>query len=228
MPACALEALRQVWPAVIFDKLVKCYPGNFIIDCLNTLAASRYLFFFKCQLTFFLAQPMFFGQMVLQEYADDPALCFAAVADTGKTNKQVRLRRVSARAAVARRAGPLTPQPPQGRMSSVQAPLQITNFAKGSAIDTEITKIGLGGGGGAHGGCESYELMAWYLLNRVRFEGNRVRPVLFITGDELFYPTVMAYRLQTFIDPELQGSDDEDTKARPASRSSMCSLGIPG
>ena len=51
-----------------------------------------------------------------------------------------------------------------GDANSDQAPLQITEFAEGSAIDNQLSKLWLeGGGGGQH--YETYELAAYFFAN---------------------------------------------------------------
>lgn len=69
-------------------------------------------------------------------------------------------------------------------------PLQVTDFAKGIALEDSLAALhGEGGGGG--GARESYELLGAYLKHRVRVpEG--VRPTLILYGDEGFYPAVDA------------------------------------
>lgn len=69
-------------------------------------------------------------------------------------------------------------------------PMQIGDFAKGIALDPIIEKIVLESGGGGQD-MESYELMAWYMLNKAKFEPD-AQPLLFFIGDESFYPSIDA------------------------------------
>eukprot|EP00760_Papus_ankaliazontas_P004929 PhM_4_TR1227/c0_g1_i1/m.24316 len=65
-----------------------------------------------------------------------------------------------------------------------QAPLQVTDFAQGTAIDTEVSKIWVEGNGGD--AAESYEYAALYYGYRCSLpnvEGGK--GFLFITGDEV-------------------------------------------
>lgn len=68
------------------------------------------------------------------------------------------------------------------------APLQVTPFSQGLEIDDQIKKLFLEGGGGGNG-MESYELLAYFYLNRVNLENSQF-PFLFITGDEIFFEKI--------------------------------------
>ena len=60
-------------------------------------------------------------------------------------------------------------------------PLQVTDFAKGVALDERLAALyGEGGGGG--GAKESYELFAWFVKNRVATP-EAEKPFLIIYGD---------------------------------------------
>eukprot|EP00300_Choanocystis_sp_HF-7_P016875 c19560_g2_i2.p1 GENE.c19560_g2_i2~~c19560_g2_i2.p1 ORF type:complete len:447 (-),score=61.89 c19560_g2_i2:118-1458(-) len=102
---------------------------------------------------------MFFGQLVLQEYVDDPALSFAAIGDFKAGDK---------------------------------APLQITEFQKGHAIDSEVQKLWLEGGGGGNNKESYLEAMMYFASPAcVRFPlSSDKKSFFFITGDEGMYPSV--------------------------------------
>ena len=69
-----------------------------------------------------------------------------------------------------------------------KVPLQISQFSTGIAIDSVITKIFLEGGGGGNLR-ESYELAAYFYLNKCELV-NYEYPFFFITGDEAFFNEV--------------------------------------
>ncbi len=98
--------------------------------------------------------PMFYGQIMLQKYLEDPAISFCAIGDH----------------------------------EASYAPLQVTPFSQGLEIDDQIKKLFLEGGGGGNSK-ESYELAAWFYLNKCDLENSQF-PFLFITGDEVFFDKV--------------------------------------
>eukprot|EP00771_Trimastix_marina_P002773 gnl/Trimastix_PCT/393.p1 GENE.gnl/Trimastix_PCT/393~~gnl/Trimastix_PCT/393.p1 ORF type:complete len:286 (-),score=84.13 gnl/Trimastix_PCT/393:545-1402(-) len=65
-------------------------------------------------------------------------------------------------------------------------PLQVTDFAKGTSIDSELGKLWLEGNGGGQS-FESYELAAFYFAHRCDVSSAQSKPFLFMTGDEGFY-----------------------------------------
>lgn len=73
-----------------------------------------------------------------------------------------------------------------GDATSDRCPLQISDFAQGSAIDTQLAKLYLEGNGGGQT-YESYELAAFYYANRCDVSSATSKPFLFITGDEGMY-----------------------------------------
>lgn len=75
-------------------------------------------------------------------------------------------------------------------------PMQIGNFAAGIALDDEIGKIVLEGGGGGQRK-ESYELMAYYLSEKTRFEPD-AKPIIFFIGDESMYPNLDKKQVEKF------------------------------
>lgn len=102
--------------------------------------------------------PMFYGQIMIQNYLSDPSISFAAIGDS----------------------------------RCDEAPLQITEFAQGSAIDDWISKLWLEGGGGAQH-YETYELAAYYYAKHCSIPNahySKIKPFFFLTGDEGFYPAV--------------------------------------
>jgi hypothetical protein len=127
--------------------------------------------------------PMFYGQLLMQGYLEDPALCFVGVADVDERRDRL--------------------------------PLQVTDFAQGGAIDREIKKLGLGGGGDlgklgpdrAEAVHESYQLCAQYFLTRVDCPAATRKPIMFITGDEFFYEKATASQIKRFVDPGYCGPD---------------------
>jgi hypothetical protein len=81
-------------------------------------------------------------------------------------------------------------------------PLQVTDFAKGFALEDRLAALyGEGGGGG--GARESYELLAWFLDERCRTP-NAERPILIIYGDEGFYPHVDPALVRRFLEAPIQ------------------------
>jgi len=89
-----------------------------------------------------------------------------------------------------------------------KAPLQVSQFCQGTALDHEIQGLWLeGGGGGQH--YESYELCAYYynqhcdMSNKTGF--------FFFMGDEGFYPKVKNNHIQAVIGDEVP--EDVDSAA---------------
>ncbi len=83
-----------------------------------------------------------------------------------------------------------------GDAYSDKYPLQIGEFAKGSALDSWLEKIVLERGGGGQG-MESYELAAYYLVKNAKFsEGSQ--PIVFFIGDESPYPNVKKSQAERF------------------------------
>jgi hypothetical protein len=107
--------------------------------------------------------PMFYGQILMQNYLEDPAISFCAVGD----------------------------------YTSDEAPLQVTEFAQGKAIDQLLSKMYIECGGG--GTCnESYELAAYFYNNHVDLSGAQL-PFFFVTGDESFYEKIPHKYITKFI-----------------------------
>jgi hypothetical protein len=86
-------------------------------------------------------------------------------------------------------------------------PLQLTDFAKGIALEDRLKALyGEGGGGG--GARESYELFGAAMLHKVDAPAAREKPILILYGDEGFYPEVDPRQARHYLGlPE---------KARPA------------
>lgn len=82
-------------------------------------------------------------------------------------------------------------------------PLQVTDFARGAALDERLAALwGEGGGGG--GARESYELYAWFVQNRVSTP-EAEKPFLIIYGDEGFYPEVCPKQVRHYVGASLEG-----------------------
>eukprot|EP00696_Hemimastix_kukwesjijk_P005920 gnl/Hemi2/17532_TR5794_c0_g1_i1.p1 gnl/Hemi2/17532_TR5794_c0_g1~~gnl/Hemi2/17532_TR5794_c0_g1_i1.p1 ORF type:complete len:307 (+),score=96.20 gnl/Hemi2/17532_TR5794_c0_g1_i1:91-1011(+) len=83
-----------------------------------------------------------------------------------------------------------------------EAPLQITEFASGTALDAELGRLwlrgGMDGGGNLH---ESYELAAYFYAKKCTFSNvaPRSKPFLFLTGDEAYYDMVKAEQVQRIL-----------------------------
>ena len=82
-------------------------------------------------------------------------------------------------------------------------PLQIGDFAKGIELDSWLEKVVLEGGGGPFGE-ESYELAAYYLFKKTKFESGS-NPIIFFIGDEKPYYNVSASQAESF---GIEFSDD--------------------
>jgi len=77
-----------------------------------------------------------------------------------------------------------------GDVNSDKAPIQVSNFAQGTDIDQQISKMYLEGGGGGQS-YESYEVAAYYYARKCNFPHATSKPFLFFTGDEGCYPKVL-------------------------------------
>ncbi|MBQ9279527.1 MAG: hypothetical protein IJ215_00540 [Clostridia bacterium] len=75
-------------------------------------------------------------------------------------------------------------------------PLQIGDFAKGIALDSQLEKLVLEGAGGGQRK-ESYELAAYYLYKNAEFPPGS-KPLIFFIGDEAPYPKVNEVQAQEF------------------------------
>lgn len=76
-----------------------------------------------------------------------------------------------------------------GDAYSDRYPIQISKPERGDALIEEIEKTYPEGNGGGQG-MESYELMAYYMVNHVKLDDEKSKPYLFILGDEGIYPEV--------------------------------------
>lgn len=72
-----------------------------------------------------------------------------------------------------------------GDVTSDEAPLQVTRFGEGKAIDELISKIWLEGGGGGNQH-ESYELSAYFYNHYVKNPQSEMA-FFFVTGDEGYF-----------------------------------------
>merc|ERR1712166_493298 len=125
--------------------------------------------------------PMFFGQLMLQGYVEDPQLAFCGTGDT------------------------LSPG-----NNSAYKPVQVTEFASGSAIDDELKKISVASGNGPKKNYEAYGLAMFFWARCAEFPNADGKPILFLTSDEFFYPSVPSeHILKTFgiRHPTVQVSD---------------------
>jgi hypothetical protein len=85
-------------------------------------------------------------------------------------------------------------------------PLQINNFAKGTALDDHINALyGEGGGGGQIS--ESYELFAYFMLNKCKLK-NATSPFILIYGDEKFYDKVKPAQVKKYIGNNIEAEVD--------------------
>jgi hypothetical protein len=86
-----------------------------------------------------------------------------------------------------------------------QYPLQLAGLARGGAIKDELLKTFVEGKGGS--GCrESYELMAYYLLNNVEVSEPK-KSFVFFFADEVFYNEVSVSQVRKFIGGEAKAID---------------------
>jgi hypothetical protein len=69
------------------------------------------------------------------------------------------------------------------------APLQVTDFAQGLEIDTELKKIYIESRGGHP---ESYELSAWFNNHKADFKAAAIKPFYFLIGDAPGHDSVPA------------------------------------
>lgn len=87
------------------------------------------------------------------------------------------------------------------------APIQICDFAQGSALDQWLKKLWLEEGGGGSGK-ESYELVAFYYAhhcNLTRLDNGEKR-IFFITGDEGYYPEVVQSQVQQHLGDPIESN----------------------
>jgi hypothetical protein len=88
------------------------------------------------------------------------------------------------------------------------APLQVSTFSQGLEIDDQIKKLFLEGGGGGNGK-ESYELLAYFYLNKVNLQ-NCQFPFLFITGDEIFFEKITSKALKKVLNIDQNDENNEN------------------
>ncbi|MGE0494216.1 MAG: hypothetical protein AB7S38_33705 [Vulcanimicrobiota bacterium] len=72
-------------------------------------------------------------------------------------------------------------------------PLQVTRFAKGFALETELKSLYGEGGGGDEP--ESYGLFAWWLANHVSIKKTGEKPFLIVFGDATMHAKIKASEL---------------------------------
>lgn len=96
-----------------------------------------------------------------------------------------------------------------------KAPLQITDFAKGKELDSNITSLYPEGGGGedpdrrCH---ESYELAAYYYAEKTELVQvlSDYRPIFFFISDETFYGKVSKDHVKKLIGDDLENDMESD------------------
>ena len=99
-----------------------------------------------------------------------------------------------------------------GDCTSDGAPFQVCDFAEGKTLDGWIERLYLEGGGGQEL-TESYEMLAHFYANKVRFthpKAEATKPFFFIIGDEAPYPSVDASQVRQHFGGKAQG--DTSTK----------------
>ena len=89
-------------------------------------------------------------------------------------------------------------------------PIQVTKPERGDALIAEIEKTLPEGGGGGQG-MESYELMAYYMVKRVKLDDENARPYLFILGDEGIYPEVDQRHIERHIGDRVEAGIKSET-----------------
>ena len=91
-------------------------------------------------------------------------------------------------------------------------PLQVVDFSKGTELVNGVNKIYPEGGGGAFG-CESYELVAYYLLNHCETPNipKGAKPTLIFACDEDFYKKIKKTHVKDYIGDSLTSNLDSDT-----------------
>lgn len=95
-----------------------------------------------------------------------------------------------------------------GDANSDKYPIQVSKPERGDALIAEIDKLFIEGGGGGQG-MESYELMAYYLMEHFKLDDPEVRPYLIFLGDEGIYPEVESKHIRKFIGDDIE--DDLDS-----------------
>lgn len=84
-----------------------------------------------------------------------------------------------------------------------RVPIQAGDFAKDKVLDETLNSIYPEGGGGG-GARESYELMAYYAVNKVDIP-NAKKPLFIFAGDEGFYETLSASQVKTYVGGDIEG-----------------------
>lgn len=89
-------------------------------------------------------------------------------------------------------------------------PVQIGQFESDNRIDEQINAIVLEGGGGG-GNHESYDLIAWFLANKVHLDANEIRDekgYVFFLADERLYGEIDATQVKKHFGDDIQGHID--------------------
>jgi hypothetical protein len=94
-----------------------------------------------------------------------------------------------------------------GDAHSDKAPIQVCDFSRTRELDTYLSRIWLEGGGGGQAR-ESYELMAYYYLNHCALESDELS-LMFIIGDEGFYPSLDAAQVKHHFGDSIESMDSK-------------------
>lgn len=97
-----------------------------------------------------------------------------------------------------------------GDVTCDSAPLQVTEFGQGKAIDQLISKMYLEGGGGGNQH-ESYDLAANFYSSRVDLVNCEI-PYFFVTGDEGFWETESSQHIQQVFGQGIKESSVDSKK----------------
>lgn len=84
-------------------------------------------------------------------------------------------------------------------------PLQVTRFARGFNLETELKALYGEGGGGDEP--ESYELFAWWVNHHVNLGPTEEKPFLIVFGDAPMHPRVNKHQVRDVIGDRIQDGD---------------------
>jgi hypothetical protein len=97
-----------------------------------------------------------------------------------------------------------------------RSPLQVTDFGEGDTLDAKLESLWHENGGGGNG-VESYELAAFYYLNRCALKA-AVKPVFLFLGDEGYYSDIYAETVRDIIGGKMGESMDSASVMRQLAR----------
>jgi len=89
-----------------------------------------------------------------------------------------------------------------------RCPLQVVDFSGGASLAEHVNKIYPEGGGGRFG-CESYELVAYYLDKHCKIPES-AKPILIYACDEDFYKKIKPEHVKKFIGDDIGESLDSE------------------